>query len=69
MVYIWGVGAAQGHGDVELIPCFRTILGGWCGWSAAYPNHEHHRQPTLEGQHHKPCPNTPTQDPSQDWRG
>ena len=33
------------------------------------PNHEHHRQPTLEGQHHKPCPNTPTQDPSQDWRG
>ena len=33
------------------------------------PNHEHHRQPTLEGQHHKPCPNTPTQDTSQDWRG
>ena len=33
------------------------------------PNHEHHKQPTLEGQHHKPCPNTPTQDPSQDWRG
>ena len=33
------------------------------------PNHEHHRQPTLEGQQHKPCPNTPTQDPSQDWRG
>ena len=32
-------------------------------------NHEHHKQPTLEGQHHKPCPNTPTQDPSQDWRG
>ena len=32
------------------------------------PNHEHHKQPTLEGQHHKPCPNTPTQDPSQDWR-
>ena len=26
-VYIWGVGAAQGHGDVELIPCFCTILG------------------------------------------
>ena len=24
------------------------------------PNHEHHKQPTLEGQHHKPCPNTPT---------
>ena len=33
------------------------------------PNHEHHKQPTLEGQHHKPCPHTPTQDPSQDWRG
>ena len=33
------------------------------------PNHEHGKQPTLEGQHHKPCPNTPTQDPSQDWRG
>ena len=33
------------------------------------PHHEHHKQPTLEGQHHKPCPNTPTQDPSQDWRG
>ena len=33
------------------------------------PNHEHHKQPTLEGQHHKPCPITPTQDPSQDWRG
>ena len=33
------------------------------------PNHEHHKQPALEGQHHKPCPNTPTQDPSQDWRG
>ena len=33
------------------------------------PNQEHHKQPTLEGQHHKPCPNTPTQDPSQDWRG
>ena len=27
MVYIWGVGAAQGHGGVELIPCFCTILG------------------------------------------
>ena len=27
MVYIWGVGAAQRHGDVELIPCFCTILG------------------------------------------
>ena len=26
-IYIWGVGAAQGHGDVELIPCFCTILG------------------------------------------
>ena len=36
MVYIWGVGAAQGHGDVELIPCFCTILGEWCGGSAAY---------------------------------
>ena len=33
------------------------------------PNYEHHKQPTLEGQHHKPCPNTPTQDPSQEWRG
>ena len=33
------------------------------------PNHEHHKQPTLEGQHHNPCPNTATQDPSQDWRG
>ena len=33
------------------------------------PNHEHHRQPAKEGQHHKPCPNTPTQDPSEDWRG
>ena len=33
------------------------------------PNQEHHKQPTLEGQHHKLCPNTPTQDPSQDWRG
>ena len=33
------------------------------------PNHEHHKQLTLEGQHHKPCPNTPTQDHSQDWRG
>ena len=32
-------------------------------------NHEHHKQPTLEGQHHKPCPNTPTQDPSQDSQG
>ena len=36
MAYIWGVGAAQGHGDVELIPCFCTILGDWCGGSAAY---------------------------------
>ena len=36
MVYIWGVGAAQGHGDVELILCFCTILGDWCGGSAAY---------------------------------
>ena len=35
-VYIWGVGAAQGHGDVELIPSFCTILGDWCGGSAAY---------------------------------
>ena len=33
------------------------------------PNHEHHKQPALEGQHHKPCQNTPTQDPSRDWRG
>ena len=33
------------------------------------PNHEHHKEPAQEGQHHKPCPNTPTQDPSQDWRG
>ena len=33
------------------------------------PNHEHHKQPAEEGQHHKPCPSTPTQDPSQDWRG
>ena len=33
------------------------------------PNHEHHKQPTLEGQHHKPCRTTPGQDPSQDWRG
>ena len=36
VVYIWGVGTAQGHGDVELIPCFCTILGDWCGGSAAY---------------------------------
>ena len=36
MVYIWGVVAAQGHGDVELVPCFCTILGDWCGGSAAY---------------------------------
>ena len=35
-VYIWGVGAARGHGDVKLIPCFCAILGDWCGWSAAY---------------------------------
>ena len=27
MVYIWGVGAAQGFGDVELMPCFCTLLG------------------------------------------
>ena len=27
MVYIRGVGAAQGHGDVELMPCFCTLLG------------------------------------------
>ena len=33
------------------------------------PNHEHHKQPTKEGQHHKQCPNTHTQDPSKDWRG
>ena len=33
------------------------------------PNHKHQKEPTLEGQHHKPCPTTPTQDPSQDWRG
>ena len=36
MVYIWGVGAPQGHGEVELIPCFCTILGDWCGGSEAY---------------------------------
>ena len=36
MVYIWGVGAAQGHGDMELVPCFCTILGGWCGGLVAY---------------------------------
>ena len=33
------------------------------------PDHEHHKQPAKEGQHHKPCPNTPTQDPRQDWLG
>ena len=33
------------------------------------PDHKHHKQPAKEGQHHKPCPNTPTQDPNQDWRG
>ena len=33
------------------------------------PNHEHHKQPAKGGQHHKPCPNTPSQDPSQDWQG
>ena len=33
---IWGVGAAQGHGDVELIPCFCAILEDWCGGSAVY---------------------------------
>ena len=33
------------------------------------PNHEHHKQLAKKGQHHKPCPNTPTQDLSQDWRG
>ena len=33
------------------------------------PNHEHQKKQTLEGRHHKPCPNTPTKDPSQDWRG
>ena len=27
MVYIWGVGAARGHGDLELMPCFCTLLG------------------------------------------
>ena len=33
-------------------------------------NHEHHKaQPAKEGRHHKPYPNTPAQDPSQDWRG
>ena len=36
MVYIWGVGAAQGHGDVELIPFICTILGDWCGGTVAY---------------------------------
>ena len=33
------------------------------------PNQEHHKQPAKEGQHHKPYPNIPAQDPSQDWRG
>ena len=33
------------------------------------PKPEHHKKPGKEGQHHKPCPNTPTKDPSQDWRG
>ena len=33
------------------------------------PHHERHKQPAKEEQHHKPCPNTPGQDPSQDWRG
>ena len=27
MVYIWGVGAARGLGDVELMPCFCTLPG------------------------------------------
>ena len=36
VVYIWGVGAAQGHGDVELVTCFCTILGDWCGGKVAY---------------------------------
>ena len=34
------------------------------------PNHKHHKpQPAKEGGRHKPYPNTPAQDPSQDWRG
>ena len=33
------------------------------------PIHKHHKQLAKEGQHHKPYPNTPAQDPSQDWRG
>ena len=34
------------------------------------PNRKHHKpQPAKEGRHHKPYPNTPTQDPSQGWRG
>ena len=34
------------------------------------PKHEHHKpQAAEEGRHHKPYPNTPAQDPSQDWRG
>ena len=36
VVYYWGVGAAEGHGDVELILCFCTILGDGCSGSAAY---------------------------------
>ena len=33
MVYIWDVGAAQGHGDVELIPCSILYEGnGVVGW-------------------------------------
>ena len=34
------------------------------------PNHKRHKpQPAKEGRHHQPHPNTPAQDPSQDWQG
>ena len=34
------------------------------------PNHGHHKHESAkEGRHHKPYPNTPARDPSQDWRG
>ena len=34
------------------------------------PNHEYHKpQHAKEGRHHKAYPNTPAQDPGQDWRG
>ena len=33
------------------------------------PNHKHHNpRPAKEGRHNKRYPNTPAQDPSQDWR-